>query len=338
MGFILLGIVVILWVGSSTLIQTILEDSNFNKPFFLTYFSTSNFSWYFIDIYRRRLDIREGKLPRLRQTFKIAAQFCPLWFMANYFYNLSLTLTSIASSTILSSTSGVFTLFLSIFILKTKPDVLKFLAVLLSFGGISMIALADTESQEETVVGDFLALIGAVMYALYCIFISAKSKEVYLVHMFACVGVLNFTFLMPLFLVFNYTGLEKFEFPTGEILGFLFLNAIFGTVLSDVIWAFSIKYLNPALSTLGITLTIPLSMIVDSILHGYVYSALYICGAILVIFGFVIMAFFEHPVFGKLITNEGLKKRFCMKEGQKEEESKDENVPLANYGTLSDSK
>ena len=270
MGFILLGIVVILWVGSSTLIQTILEDSNFNKPFFLTYFSTSNFSWYFIDIYRRRLDIREGKLPRLRQTFKIAAQFCPLWFMANYFYNLSLTLTSIASSTILSSTSGVFTLFLSIFILKTKPDVLKFLAVLLSFGGISMIALADTESQEETVVGDFLALIGAV--------------------------------------------------------------------LSDVIWAFSIKYLNPALSTLGITLTIPLSMIVDSILHGYVYSALYICGAILVIFGFVIMAFFEHPVFGKLITNEGLKKRFCMKEGQKEEESKDENVPLANYGTLSDSK
>ena len=58
-----------------------------------------------------------------------------------------------------SSTSGVFTLFLSIFILKTRPDVLNFLAVLLSFGGISMIALADTESQEETVVGDFLAFI-----------------------------------------------------------------------------------------------------------------------------------------------------------------------------------
>ena len=223
------------------------------------------------------------------------------------FYNLSLTLTSIESSTILSSTSEVFTLFLSIFISKTRPDVQKFLAVLLSFGGISMIALADTESQEEIVVGDFLALIGAAMYALYCIFISAKSKEVYLVHRFASVGVLNFIFLMPLFLVCNYTGLETFEFPSGEILGFLFLNEIFGTVLSDFIWAFSVKNLNPALSTLGITLTIPLSMIVDSILHGYVYSALYICGAILVIFRFVIMAFFEHPVYGKFITNEGLK-------------------------------
>jgi solute carrier family 35 protein F5 len=176
-----------------------------------------------------------------------------------------------------------------------------------------MIALADTQGQEDSIEGDFIALFGAFMYALYCIFISVKSEQVYLVHMFACVGVLNFVFLMPMFLVLNYSGVEKFEFPPGEVLGFLFLNALFGTVLSDVIWAFSVKYLNPALSTLGITLTIPLSMVVDSVLHGFVYSGLYISGAILVVLGFVIMSMFEHPKYGKMLTNEGLKQKICKK-------------------------
>lgn len=330
-GFILLGIVVLLWVGSSTLIQTILTDDGFNKPFFLTYFSTSNFTIYFIDVYRRREDIKSGVLPDLKTTFKVAAQFCPLWFCANYFYNLSLTLTSIASSTILSSTSGVFTLLLSIVLIKAKPDIFKFLAVLVSFGGTAMIALADTNYAGETVQGDFFALVGAVTYGLYCIFISAKGGKVYLVHMFACVGLINFVCLMPLFLVLNYSGVEKFEFPSGEVLGFLFLNAIFGTVLSDVIWAFSVKYLNPALSTLGITLTIPLSMFVDFLLHGITYSGLYITGAVFVVMGFFIMAIFEHPVYGKMISNEGLKERFCLKRSNKQESmitkmGSDENI------------
>lgn len=330
-GFILLGIVVILWVGSSTLIQMILTGENFNKPFFLTYFSTSNFTLYFIDVFRRRKDIKSGLLPDLKSTFKVAAQFCPLWFCANYFYNLSLTLTSIASSTILSSTSGIFTLLLSIFLIKASPDIFKFFAVLLSFGGTVMIALADTSYAGETVYGDLFALIGAVVYGLYCIFISAKGEKVYLVHMFACVGAINFVFLMPLFVVFNYSGVEEFEFPSGKILGFLFLNALFGTVLSDVIWAFSVKYLNPALSTLGITLTIPLSMMVDYILYGFTYGALYISGAIFVILGFFVMAIFEHPVYGKTISNEGLRERFCKKR-KDDNDDKEEIMIIENVG------
>ena len=62
--------------------------------------------------------------------------FCPLWFGANYFFNLSLGLTSVASNTILSTTSCIFTLILSIIVLKESPELLKFVAVLVSFGGI----------------------------------------------------------------------------------------------------------------------------------------------------------------------------------------------------------
>ena len=77
-GFSLLGLVVILWVGSSTLIQTIFTEIDFDKPFFLTYFSTSLFSIYFIDIYRRREEIKYNTLPSIKITATTAAQFCPL--------------------------------------------------------------------------------------------------------------------------------------------------------------------------------------------------------------------------------------------------------------------
>jgi len=63
--------------------------------------------------------------------------FCPLWFAANYCFNLSLGLTSVASNTILSTTSGIFTLVLSVFILRESPEILKFFAVILAFGGVA---------------------------------------------------------------------------------------------------------------------------------------------------------------------------------------------------------
>ena len=264
----------------------------------------------------------------MKFTALTAVQFCPLWFSANYLYNLSLTTTSIASSTILSSTSGIFTLLLSIFLIKSSPDLVKFLAVLVSFAGGALIALSDWDTSSETVYGDFFALGGAVSYSLYCIFISKKSNLVNLPHMFAFVGLINFLFLMPFFLVLNYTGLETFEFPDGEVLGFLLLNGLFGTVLSDVLWAFSVKYLNPALSTLGITLTIPLSMIVDTILHGTSYSPLYIVGAIFIVLGFVIMAFFEHPVYGPKISNKGLKQKFCYEKLDMRELNEETSHPI----------
>lgn len=44
------------------------------------------------------------------ETVKLSLAFCFLWFFANYTTNASLAYTSVASSTILSSMSGLFTL------------------------------------------------------------------------------------------------------------------------------------------------------------------------------------------------------------------------------------
>lgn len=53
-GLILLGFVICLWVGSSTLIQAIFDDMKFHQPFFLTYYSTSLFTLYLPFFYLRR--------------------------------------------------------------------------------------------------------------------------------------------------------------------------------------------------------------------------------------------------------------------------------------------
>jgi solute carrier family 35 protein F5 len=101
--------------------------------------------------------------------------FCPLWFAANYFFNLSLGLTSVASNTILSTTSGIFTLVLSILILRESPEIMKFLAVILALGGVVCIALADENEGEEGVLGDIFAIVGAVFYALYSVVLKWKG-------------------------------------------------------------------------------------------------------------------------------------------------------------------
>jgi hypothetical protein len=52
--------------------------------------------------------------PDIVHAIRLACVFCPLWFAANYTFNASLSLTSVASNTVLSTTSGLFTFLLGL--------------------------------------------------------------------------------------------------------------------------------------------------------------------------------------------------------------------------------
>lgn len=282
---------------------------------------------YLSDVARIKYCVHNEQHPDFMFTFKVATQFCPLWFLANYFYNFSLNLTSVSSSTILSSTSGLITLVLSIWVLGESPDFCKFFAALLSFGGVIIISIEDSSSETESIVGDFLALVSAVFYSLYCIFLSKYSQVVYLPHLFGFVGLVNFLFFWPFFAVFQYFGLEKFEIPTGTVWLFLFINALFGTFLSDLLWAFSIKLLNPVVCTLGITLTIPLSMTVDFLVNGKNFSVSYMLGGLMIVAGFFVISLFQHPEYSRILSNDGMKSLIF----RKKYEDVDEKVEFVNF-------
>jgi len=175
----------------------------------------------------------------------------------------------------------------------------KVLAVVITFGGILTITFSDKsdgDDGEEGFWGDVLSLLSSVFYGVYATFLKWKMPEeddrqgkVNLGLFFGLVGVFNVVLLGWLFPVLDYTGVEVFELPSKAVLGMLFLNAFFGTVLSDFFWAKSVLLLSPLITTVGMSLTIPASMIMDFVLHGSTFHILYVFGSVMVVVGFVII-------------------------------------------------
>ncbi|EFA81910.1 hypothetical protein PPL_05142 [Heterostelium album PN500] len=387
-GAICVLIVVFLWVFSSILTQIIFTEESFDKPFFLTYFNTSIFSFYLfgfaikwkkwtsipisdnngnrvldtsvlqssasmslindndedqlnaiddhsgsiqsssslspplqptsfrdsidqmqnkqqiqVDINKSRLrnsnnsntinNNINNKPHSLKSIIKISAILCPIWFAANYTYNISLDITSVSSNTILSSLSGVFSLFISIFLKVDKFSIEKLLSTLISLSGIVLVSYSDISSENghDTVIGDLLAVVGAFLYGFYCTMIKKLviSEDLLpMPMMFGFVGLINLLILWPGFLILNAIGFETFELPNIRVFLFLLFNGVFGSFISDLIESYSVVLTSPVINTIGLSLSIPLAMISDFIRKGKMFGWMYIIGSILVVIGFLL--------------------------------------------------
>jgi solute carrier family 35 protein F5 len=118
-------------------------------------------------------------------------------------------------------------------------------------------------------LGDVFSLLSAVFYAIYATYLKKmippeKESEFKFTYFLGFVGLINIFVLLPLFPIFNATGIEVFSWPNKQTLLFLTLNAFIGTFISDYFWARSVVLLGPLITTLGISLTIPLSLVSSS--------------------------------------------------------------------------
>ena len=75
-----------------------------------------------------------------------AAWAMPFWFLAQWSFNTSLSMTSVTSNTILSSTSSLFTFFLSILLLGEAFSSRKLAAIVACIAGTALVTLSDSES------------------------------------------------------------------------------------------------------------------------------------------------------------------------------------------------
>lgn len=132
LGF--LGIVVILWVTTGVITQSIFVDLNLDAPFFLTYCNNLIFVGYLVpDLWRRKTETQYteiGEVDDWRSRVRLASVFCPVWFAMSYLYNASLAHTSVASNTIMSSTSSFFTFLLGIAILRQSFSYVSLMGVI----------------------------------------------------------------------------------------------------------------------------------------------------------------------------------------------------------------
>ena len=224
-----------------------------------------------------------------KPTHLLALQFCLLWFSANYLSNLALSLTSVSSSTILSSTSGLFTLLLDRLLNGTPVHAGKLGAVLLSLCGVILVSWDDRrESLPRTVPGDLAALCSALFYALYSLLLSKLPAEASPGDFLGMVGVWNLAILWPAFFPLSILDLEPFpSHVTLPTLAALLSNALIGSALSDLLWMLAVLLTTPLIVTVGLSLTIPLAILGDAAKRGVMPSVWHVVGGGLVVAGFV---------------------------------------------------
>jgi solute carrier family 35 protein F5 len=219
---------------------------------------------------------------------------CPLWFGANIAFNYSLSYTSVSSNTILSSTSSFFTFLLSFLFRIDGFSITRIASILIAFSGVILVTTTDRNSGTDSLIGPILSLTGAVMYGSYTTFMKSRVSEEYpsqVLLLFAFVGFFNFLLMWPMFLIVHYTGLEPFEVPSIQVVGFLILNGSIGTVLSDVFWSLGVLLTSPVACTVGLSLSIPFSMLTDILLgkNTRSFGIQYLIGSIFVIIGFILV-------------------------------------------------
>lgn len=239
----------------------------------------------------------------LVETARLSFEFCMLWFLANYFAAACLEYTTVASSTILASTSSIWTLLSGSVIGVERFTLRKLFGVLASLAGIVLISTVDISGENdenrgsfphktprELATGDSMAFLSAILYGFYAVLMKKRIGDESKVSMplfFGLVGLFNVILLWPGLVILHFTGVETFQLPpTKRILTIVLANAAF-SLISDFCWAYAMLLTSPLIVTVGLSLTIPLSLIGQMIIDAQYSSAVYWVGAVIMFVSFI---------------------------------------------------
>jgi solute carrier family 35, member F5 len=188
-----------------------------------------------------------------------------------YFVNASLKFTTLGSSSILGATCSFFTLFFGSILKVERFTLIKGLAVLVTFVGVVINslpgALKDSMSLGTQTWGNILALLGAICYATFLIFLQKQTTDKTGLNrsiLFAFIGLFTMIFCWPIFIFLSLSKQETLELPpNATIFVFLVLKTVLGSVIPSYLWNVTFALTSPLYIAVGTSLTIPLNFVAD---------------------------------------------------------------------------
>jgi solute carrier family 35 protein F5 len=234
----------------------------------------------------------------VRETAVLASQFAVLWFAANLLNNASYVYTDVASATILACTSSFFTLLVGAVFGVETVTWQKIGALCVSIGGVLLVTLSTNngmpadKSPPSALLGNIFALGSAFFYGLYTTLLKVRVGDESQLNtrlFLGFVGLFNIIALWPFLIIFHVTGIETFGLPESFRTWILLIINNLGMLLSDFCWVLAMLMTTPLTVTVGLSATIPLSMIGEVIFNGRHAGLLYYVGAALVAWSFFIV-------------------------------------------------
>ncbi|KAG6533009.1 hypothetical protein ZIOFF_006869 [Zingiber officinale] len=132
--------------------------------------------------------LKERKAVTTKEMITYSIYLAPIWFVTEYLSNAALARTSVASTTVLSSTSCLFTLFIGVLLRQDSLNMSKVIAVFVCMAGVVMTTFGKTWATDESelsaasngkrsLVGDIFGLLSAMTYGLFTVLLKKFAGE-----------------------------------------------------------------------------------------------------------------------------------------------------------------
>ena len=201
----------------------------------------------------------------------------------------SLKHTSVASSTTIVCTEVIWVSIGYCLFLKGKLSLKALLAIAVTLSGSFLIAWADSETGEQHLYGDILALIAAIAVAVYTLLgrvvRSGASTTVYTYIVYvSCAAVLTVLCLI------NGYGFISYGI-SGIVVGFLL--AVFSTLLGHSIFSWCLKYFSPSFVSASKLCEPVAAAAMAAVLFGEGISGMQLVGGAMILGGVLYYSFTE---------------------------------------------
>ncbi|OWZ06400.1 Drug/Metabolite Transporter [Phytophthora megakarya] len=316
----LLCLFVVIWTNifQAEAVQQLQTADNFKKPFFVMCFSHAApvmllpliFGYYRIcgttEDRHAGFDIvsvlqRHSIIP-LKKLLRLSAFLGVFYLVADYFWFASFQNLTVAAGAAIFNSSPLFVYCFSICLLNEKVLAKKVFGVLLAFTGVTMVVLyqggEDAGIGNPSMIGGLMMVISAIINAGYNVTVALTAgSEINdtstLLIMMGMSGIFTFPAWFVGTIFFAHSPFPSMYEPIGfppTAEGNLMLwiaTVMFST--NFVFLTFAVCWTSPLETSVGFMMTIPLSGLMDTLMHSTQFTWECIVGSVLVMIGFLIL-------------------------------------------------